>query len=70
MFETMMLGLRTMDGVSEADFFRMHGVPLRDVYGYKLEKSLRLGLVIWENGIIRLTRRGMDVQNAVLVDLL
>jgi oxygen-independent coproporphyrinogen-3 oxidase len=69
-FESVMLGLRMTEGVSEAAFFRMHGVTLWDTYGEKLKKSLELGLVIRENGFLRLTRRGMDVQNRVLVDLL
>ena len=69
-FESVMLGLRMTEGVSEEAFFQMHGVSLWDVYGEKLKKPLRLGLVIRENGFLRLTRRGMDVQNSVLVDLL
>jgi oxygen-independent coproporphyrinogen-3 oxidase len=69
-FESVMLGLRMTEGVSEAAFFQMHGVTLWDTYGEKLKKSLELGLVIRENGFLRLTRRGMDVQNRVLVDLL
>ncbi len=69
-FESLMLGLRTMEGVSEEVFSQMHGISLWDAYGEKLKKSLNLGLVVRENGFLRLTRRGMDVQNRVLVDLL
>ena len=70
MFESVMLGLRMTEGVSEEDFLCMHGRPLMDVYGEKLRKHLDSGLVIRENGYIRLSRRGMDIQNAILVDLL
>ncbi len=69
-FESVMLGLRMTEGVSEEAFFRMHGVSLWDVYGEKLKSSFDSGLVIRENGFLRLTRKGMDVQNRVLVDLL
>lgn len=69
-FESVMLGLRMTEGVSEDAFFRMHGVTLRDAFGEKLQKPLAQGLVVWENGCLRLTRRGMDVQNSVLVELL
>lgn len=69
-FESVMLGLRMMEGVSEDAFFHMHGITLRDAFGAKLEKPLRQGLVTWENGCLRLTRRGMDLQNSVLVELL
>ena len=69
-FESVMLGLRMMEGVSEAEFFRMHGVTLEEAFGEKLAKPLTQGLVIRENGFLRLTRRGMDLQNQVLVELL
>ena len=69
-FESVMLGLRMTEGVSEEAFFQMHGVSLWEAYGEKLKNSMRSGLVIRENGFLRLTRRGMDVQNRVLVDLL
>ena len=69
-FESVMLGLRMMEGVSEEAFLRMHGVSLRAVYGEKLKKPLAQGLVELQDGYLRLTRRGMDVQNAVLVELL
>ena len=70
MFESVMLGLRMMEGVGEADFLKMHGVTLREAFGEKLKKPLAQGLVTWTDGRLRLTRRGMDVQNSVLVELL
>lgn len=69
-FESVMLGLRMMEGVSEKDFEKMHGISLREAFGPKLEKPLKEGLLLWENGRLRLTRRGMDVQNRILVELL
>jgi len=69
-FESIMLGLRMMEGVSEEAFFRMHGVTLMDAFGKQLQKPLQNGLVSLENGHLRLTRRGMDVQNMILVELL
>ena len=69
-FESVMLGLRMTEGVCDASFKRMHGVSLREAFGSKLDKPLRLGLVVWEDGFLCLTRKGMDVQNSVLVELL
>lgn len=69
-FETMMLGLRTMEGVSEADFQRMHGISLDACYGEALRDLEVRGLIERRDGFCRLTRRGMDVQNAVLVELM
>lgn len=70
MFESVMLGLRMTEGVSNRDFLRMHGVSINEVYGEKLRKPLAQGLIAWHGDRLRLTRRGMDVQNSVLVELL
>lgn len=69
-YETLMLGLRTTQGVSEAAYQAMHGTPLLDRYGSTLRRLEKQGLLAHEEGWWRLTRRGMDVQNAVLVDLM
>ncbi len=69
-FESMMLGLRTTQGVSEADFFARHGVTMEKCYGTKLRSLLQRGLVAHTDGRWHLTRRGMDVQNAILVELM
>lgn len=70
MFETLMLGLRTTAGVSEADFSAMHGQPLANKYGAILETLRMQGLLGHTDGRWYLTRRGMDVQNAILVELM
>ena len=70
MFETMMLGLRTMEGVSQERFEKMHGLSLQKVYGEKLQKPLREKLVQWENGYVKLTETGLSLQNRVLVELM
>lgn len=69
-FETMVLGLRTTRGVSAGRFQQMHGLSLADCYGPKLESLHQRGLLAHEDGWWRLTRRGMDVQNAILVELM
>lgn len=69
-FETMMLGLRTTQGVSTEAFEKMHGLSLIDCYGPRLESLRQRGLLTLEAGWWRLTRRGMDVQNAILVELM
>lgn len=69
-FETMMLALRTTQGVSEDEFFRMHGVALRDCYGEKLCSLKQRGLLAYRDGRWALTRRGMDIQNSILVELM
>ena len=69
-FETMMLGLRMNEGVSEAAFTAMHHASLDELYGEKLRAFARQGLLRYSDGRWALTRRGMDVQNAILVELM
>ncbi len=69
-FESVMLGLRMTQGLSESDFEAMHGANFSDVYGEQAKIPLAQGLLEWKDGFLRLTRRGMDVQNAVLLHFL
>ena len=69
-FETMMLGLRMTEGVQEARFEQLHGMTLEGCYGQKLRETAAHGLTEYASGRWYLTRAGMDVQNAVLVELM
>lgn len=69
-FETMMLGLRMNEGVSEADFFRMHGIAIESCYGVKLSSLEKKRLLTHDNGRWKLTARGFDIQNSILVELM
>ncbi len=69
-FEMMMLGLRMNDGVSEKDYFSGFGTSIESRWGTQLAQLTEAGLVYREAGRWKLTRRGMDVQNSVLVELM
>lgn len=69
-FESLMLGLRMTRGVSEAEFAAMHGMPLDAYCGDVLRRQEQRGLLIHQNGTWALTRKGMDVQNAILVEIM
>lgn len=69
-FESLMLGLRMTRGVSEAEFSAMHGMTLDDYCGGILRQQESRRLLIHQNGYWALTRRGMDVQNAILVEIM
>ncbi len=69
-FETAMLALRLREGLDLTAFTARHGVDLL-LHKENAVRSLRmLGLIQVEGGRLRLTERGMDVQNAVLLELL
>ena len=74
MFETMMLGLRTVYGVSERRFEQQHGTALVQRYGKQLDRLVqeKLGSWIEENHDRRfaLSRRGIEIHNEVLMRLM
>ena len=67
MFETVMLGLRMTDGISESDFAARHGVTLDAHYGAACRSLVADGLALWQNGRFRLTTRGLMLQNTALM---
>ena len=69
-FETMMLGLRMNCGVSENFFRNKHHVSIESCYGKKLKEMESRGLMLHENGSWKLTARGFDIQNSILVELM
>ena len=69
-FETMMLGLRMNEGVDEDLFRKMHGISIENVYGKKLHRLEMQGLLTHSGHYWKLTRRGFDIQNSILVELM
>ena len=69
-FESLMLGLRMTAGVSEDAFAAMHGISLEHYCGEILQMQEQRRLLRHKDGRWALTRRGMDVQNALLVEIM
>lgn len=69
-FETMMLGLRMNKGISESFFTEQYGISMNSVYGDSLTRLSDSGLLVYNQHICRLTRKGMDLQNSVLLELM
>jgi len=70
MDETMMLGLRLVEGVSSTRFEARFGVTIAQVYGGELEKLGRQGLIEVDEQGVRLTRRGWLLGNRVFAAFL
>lgn len=66
MSEFMFLGLRKTEGVSCEEFFEKFGLQIEEQF--EIDKHLRNGLLVKENGRMYLSKRGIDVSNAVLCD--
>ena len=69
-FERMMMGLRMVRGVDEARFLRDFGRAPEAVWTKSLPRLMREGMLAREDGRLYLTARGMQVMNAVLVEMM
>ncbi len=70
MFEAVMLGLRTVEGVGYAEFAQRYGNPLPAAYPKAIETLTAQGLLRPAEGPrprLALTRRGMALQNTALM---
>ena len=70
MEEYMFLGLRMMCGVSMRKFAENFGTSIETIYGEVTDKLCAQGLLIQEEGYIRLTARGIDISNYVMAQFL
>lgn len=70
MQEFMFLGLRKLDGISEQEFKKRFKLSIWEAYGDVLKKCIREGLLVYNNGKIQLTHRGLDICNQVFLNFL
>jgi oxygen-independent coproporphyrinogen-3 oxidase len=65
MSETMILGLRLLEGVSFQQFEERFQISAPLLYGMAMEQLVALGLLNLSDGVARLTRRGRLLANEV-----
>jgi oxygen-independent coproporphyrinogen-3 oxidase len=65
MIETIILGLRTKDGVGCKKFKKRFGISLNDIFCKQINKLVNLGLLEKSYDKIKLTRDGIFLANAV-----
>lgn len=70
MEEFMFLGLRKTKGISLTEFETNFNLRIKSVYGEKIEKLKRNGLLKQEGSMLFLTDRGIDISNMVLAEFL
>ena len=70
MEEALMLATRMTRGMSLSAYREQFGVDFEAVHAKELEMLGKHGLIEIRDGFLRLTRSGMEVQNAVVVELL
>ena len=68
--EFSIMGLRLIDGIDKALFKERFKYDIYYFFGDTIRKHLKDGLIIEDNGFIRLTNKGLDLSNQVEVDFL
>lgn len=69
-FETVMLSLRMTTGMNRKRFSNLHGAPPEVFYGDILRRLASQNLLVLKDDSWRLTRRGMDIQNSILLEFM
>jgi oxygen-independent coproporphyrinogen-3 oxidase len=68
--ETMILGLRILEGVTRSRFRERHGLDYDQVFGEQLRLLEEAGLLALEKSAVRLTEKGLDFADRVARELL
>lgn len=67
--ETVIMGLRLLDGLDPAELRNRFGIEVREYYGETLAQLVAKGLLELTESRLRLTRRALPVANQVLAEL-
>lgn len=65
-----MLGFRKTSGISKIDFFDIFNENFENLFLGKLEKYIDIGLIKCENNYYHFTKKGFNISNSILSDLL
>jgi oxygen-independent coproporphyrinogen-3 oxidase len=68
--EAIMLGLRLTEGIRTDELARRYGIDPRQRYADVIGRLVKGRLLVDEQGALRLTSKGLLVQNAVAVEFL
>ncbi|HLA48436.1 MAG TPA: radical SAM family heme chaperone HemW [Nitrospinota bacterium] len=70
MGETIMMGLRMLDGINLQYFKKRFGVDLKTVFSDTISQLLNNNLIVFDNGNLKLTQKGLLFYNDVSVEFL
>lgn len=68
--EFMFMGLRMIKGIKETDFMKRFGVSVDSIYKEVINKNIDIGLLERNNGRIYLTKKGIELSNTVMSDMI
>lgn len=68
--EFMFMGLRMIKGIEEKEFENRFGKKVDELYKEIIEKHIKNGLLIRKNGKIFLSKKGIELSNIVMSDMI
>lgn len=68
--EFMFMGLRMIEGISEEEFKRRFSICIDEIYKDEIKKNIQRGLLIRDKGRIYLTKKGIELSNEVMSDMI
>lgn len=70
MGETIMMGLRMLEGINLQNFKKRFGVELKSIFSDTISQLLKNNLIIFDNGNLKLTHKGLLFYNDVSAEFL
>ena len=70
MAETVILGLRMMDGISNQSFYDRYKIPLETIFNKQLKHLCQQGLLHYDNQYYYLSKKGIYLANNVFMEFL
>jgi len=70
MEDTLILGLRLLEGVDFSEFAARHGCDARQVFSEELKRLERLGLIACDSKRVKLTANGLNLANEVFAEFI
>ena len=70
MFETVMLGLRLVEGLNTKSFYNRYGISFFDAYADTIKKLSDKDLMEQNVDYVRLNEHGLNIQNTVLLEFM
>ncbi|WP_317368671.1 radical SAM family heme chaperone HemW [uncultured Tyzzerella sp.] len=68
--EFMFLGLRMAQGIKKVDFYNQFNIDIDSVYKKEIDKFIKNGLLIEEDGFLKLSKKGIDLSNVVFSEFI
>lgn len=70
MAEHVVLGLRMIGGISQSEFTYRFNHSIHDIFGSKIAKFIKSGLLLQDGDKIALTPKGIDLSNTIFSDII